>query len=112
MKKQILLLAMFMTAFIGASKEQKTLRVTTEPVMVCHNCENKIKKNLRFEKGISNITTDINRQVVTIIYDADKTNPDKILKAFGKIQYKAVVLPEDTEKADTNIRHDDNCSDE
>lgn len=98
MKKHILLLAMLLCAFAVAAKDRKTLRVTTEPVMVCHNCENKIKKNLRFEKGISNITTDIEQQVVTIIYDADKTDPDKIIKAFSKIQYKAVVLPEDTTK--------------
>lgn len=103
---------MFMSAFIGAAKDQKTLRVTTEPVMVCHNCENKIKKNLRFEKGISKISTDLKQQVVTITYDADKTDPDKIIKAFGKIQYKAIVLQKDTtENTDANISHTDSCGD-
>lgn len=93
MKKQILLFAMLMVALFGSAKDMKTLRVTTEPQMSCANCENKIKKNIRFEKGVHEISTDLDNQVVTVVYDADKTDENKIVKAFDKIKYKATVLP-------------------
>lgn len=47
---------------------------TTSPQMHCENCENKIKGNLRFEKGVKKIVTDIDSQTVTVTYDADKTS--------------------------------------
>lgn len=94
MKKQILLALMCTVALLGAAKDLKTLRITTEPQMSCSNCENKIKKSIRFEKGIHQISTDLENQVVTIEYDADKTDEDKIIKAFDKIKYKATKLEE------------------
>nr|WP_233905489.1 heavy-metal-associated domain-containing protein [Segatella copri] len=46
---------------------------TTTPQMHCAACENKIKNNLRFEKGIKNIETSVPNQTVTVKYNADKT---------------------------------------
>lgn len=43
---------------------------TTTPQMHCAACENKIKNNLRFEKGIK---TSVPNQTVTVKYNADKT---------------------------------------
>ena len=108
MKKQILVALMSLVALFGAAKDLKTLRVTTEPRMVCGNCENKIKKNIRFEKGIHQITTDLEGQVVTIEYDADKTDENNIIKAFEKIKYKAVKLEDGCE--DVSVETCDKCS--
>ena len=107
MKKQILLGLMCMVAFLGSAKDLKTLRVTTEPQMSCSNCENKIKKNIRFEKGIHQISTDLKDQVVTVVYDADKTDEDKIIKAFDKIKYKAIKLKDGCNAVVTDTCH--NC---
>ena len=103
MKKQILFALMCMVALLGAAKDLKTLRVTTEPKMSCSNCENKIKKNIRFEKGIHQITTDRQGQVVTIEYDADKTDENNIIKAFEKIKYKAVKLDDKAAPSDKQM---------
>lgn len=102
MKKLLLLVTMVMVALLGEAKDLKTLRVTTEPQMSCSNCENKIKKKIRFEKGIHQISTDLKGQVVTIEYDADKTDEDKIIKAFEKIGYKAIKLEEDCKEDSTS----------
>ena len=67
----------------------KTVVLTTNPQMHCENCENKIKNNIRFEKGVKSIETDIAAQTVTIVYDADKTTEDAIIQAFAKINYTA-----------------------
>lgn len=54
-------------------REIKTVFFTTTPQMHCVACENKIKNNLRFEKGIKNIETSVPNQTVTVKYNADKT---------------------------------------
>ena len=40
-----------MVAMVGFAKDIKTVVFTTTPQMHCAACENKIKSNLRFEKG-------------------------------------------------------------
>ena len=54
-------------------REIKTVVFTTTPQMHCAACENKIKNNLRFEKGIKSIETSVPDQTVTVRYNADKT---------------------------------------
>ena len=89
MKKSISLIVMLLVVVVAMGKDIKTVAVTTEPLMHCESCEMKIKNNLRFEKGVKKIETNIERQTVTITYDAEKTNVDKLLKSFEKIKYKA-----------------------
>lgn len=92
MKKTLLLSAMMLTAVVGLAKDIKTAIFTTNPEMHCESCENKIKGNLRFEKGIKSIKTDLKSKTVTIQYDADKTNVQNIIKGFKKIKYEAKVV--------------------
>ena len=89
MKKLVLFFAIMIMALTVAGKDIKTLVLTTNPQMHCENCENKIKNNIRFEKGVKSIETDIAAQTVTIVYDADKTTEDAIIQAFANINYTA-----------------------
>lgn len=91
MKRHFLLLTLALCAITSFAKDIKTIIVTTNPQMHCEACENKIKSNMRFEKGIKAIETDISRQEVTLTYDADKTTPEKLMKGFEKIGYTATV---------------------
>ena len=54
-------------------REIKTVVFTTISQMHCEASENKIKSNLRFEKGIKSIETSVPNQTVTVKYNADKT---------------------------------------
>lgn len=93
MKRIILLFtAMLMFTMAALAKDIKTVTVTTTPQMHCENCENRIKNNLRFEKGVKKIETNIEKQTVTITYDADKTTVEQLLKGFEKFKYSARVL--------------------
>ncbi len=105
MKKLLILTAMMLTAVVGMAKDIKTVIVTTLPQMHCSGCEDKIKGNLRFEKGVKQIECSIEEQRITITYDADKTNSEKIIQSFGKFGYKATeVKNEDsTEKKETPV---------
>ena len=68
MKRSVLALAMGLIAITAMAKTIKTTVFTTSPQMHCENCENKIKGNLRFEKGVKKIVTDIDSQTVTVTY--------------------------------------------
>lgn len=93
MKKLVSVLSLltFCTGMAFA-RDIKTVVITTHPQMHCINCETKIKKNLRFEKGIKDITTSVPDQTVTIKYDAQKTTVEKLIKAFEKFGYTAREL--------------------
>lgn len=92
MKTRMLTMAVAMCfAVAGVAKDIKTVVLNTLPEMHCSNCENKIKSNIRFEKGVKEITTDLTTKTVTIKYDADKTTVDNIIKGFAKIDYVATV---------------------
>lgn len=91
MKRHFLLLTLALCAITSFAKDIKTIIVTTNPQMHCEACENKIKSNMRFEKGIKAIETNISRQEVTLTYDADKTTPEKLMKGFEKFGYTATV---------------------
>ena len=94
MKKIMITTMLLALTTMGFSKDIKTVVVTTTPQMHCENCENTIKGNLRFEKGVKEIATDIEAQKVTIKYDAEKTSEEKILKGFEKFKYTARVVKE------------------
>lgn len=102
MRKLLFTLMAAMFVFSTYAKDIKELVVTTNPPMSCQNCENKIKGNLRFEKGIKKIETNIPEQRVTIEYDAEKTNPELIENAFEKIGYKVEVINPDDESAQSS----------
>ena len=91
MKKVILFFAMLLSVIAASAKDIKTVVFTTNPIMHCENCENKIKGNLRFEKGVKSIETNVQEQRVTVCYDAAKTDAAKLQKAFTKFGYNAAA---------------------
>ena len=84
--KRVLLFT-FMVAFMCAAQvSAKELRKIVFKVdqMECVNCENKVKKNIPFEKGVKKMETDLKTRTVTITYDSDKTNIQKLKDGFAK----------------------------
>ena len=79
-------------ASVCFAKNIKTVVLTTNPEMHCTGCEKKIKENIRFEKGVKAIKTDLKTKTVTIEYDADKTTVGNIINGFKKIKYDATVV--------------------
>ena len=99
MKKILLLFIAALTMTIASAKDIKTVVLTTVPQMHCEGCEKRIKENIRFEKGIKKIVTDVEHQTVTITYDADKTTVEDIIKGFEKINYNAREVKDDEQVA-------------
>lgn len=99
MKKILSIISVIILLVVGIAvpvsakdtKKSETVVFTVNPGMSCQNCENKIKSNLRFEKGVSDIQTSLKDQTVTVTFDPNKTNLEKITAAFKKIGYEATV---------------------
>lgn len=87
--KALFTLAISLLMAVSAIAETKTATFTVDPPMGCDNCVRKIKNNLRFEKGMVEVTPLLEKQVVVVRYNSDKTNVDKIKKGFEKIGYTA-----------------------
>ncbi len=101
MRTKVLFAALAMAA-VCFGKDIKTVVLTTNPEMHCTGCEKKIKENIRFEKGIKSIKTNLDDKTVIIEYDADKTNVKNIIEGFKKIKYEASeVKSEPAKKVDT-----------
>ncbi|MGX8712059.1 MAG: heavy-metal-associated domain-containing protein [bacterium] len=90
-----------MALMIGLSgKELRVLVLTPTPQMHCESCENKIKKNMRFEKGVKRVETNIEKQEVTITYDPSKNTVEGLQAGMKKIGYDTKVVSD--KKVDTN----------
>lgn len=91
--KKVISLLLFSTLFsvvVAFAKDLKSVTFSV-PQMVCENCEAKVMKNIRFEKGVKDIKTDVEKKMVTITYDAEKTNPEKLAGGFAKFNYEVTV---------------------
>lgn len=90
--KQMVIVLMASLLLLVAGKEMRVAVLTPTPQMHCASCENKIKGNMRFEKGVVKIETNIERQEVTITYDGRKTDVKAIQAGMKKIGYDTKVV--------------------
>ena len=100
--KIILTAVVFLLGTCAVSAQVKKESVKTEQVvfsvnMHCANCEQKVKKNIPFEKGVKNLTTDLEKQLVTIKYQTDKTDKAKLKKSIEKLGYTCEEVKEQTQ---------------
>lgn len=98
MKKSVILLIAAL-GILSAGAKTVTTSFSVNPGMGCQNCENKIKSNLRFEKGVKKITTSLSDQLVTITFDDEKTSNAKLIQAFKKAGYTAAPAKPGDKKA-------------
>ncbi|MCM1519188.1 MAG: heavy-metal-associated domain-containing protein [Lachnoclostridium sp.] len=88
----IALLFVAFNPFAASAKEtvkNDTVSFTLTPPPTCQNCINKIKGNLRFEKGVKDIDVNLDTKSVSIVYSPKSTDSEKLTKALGKIGYTA-----------------------
>lgn len=86
-----LLLLFLLSTTVALAKDIKTVVLTPTPQMHCESCEKKIKKALRYEKGVKDIETNLEKQTVKVKYDADKTSVANLQTALKKAGYDTAV---------------------
>lgn len=74
------------------SSPHRVAVLTPTPQMHCQKCETKIKKNMRFEKGVRKVETDLEKQHVTITYDPRKTDVKSLQEGMKNIGYDTKLV--------------------
>ena len=93
---------MLLLAFTASAADKVTEVFTLDHQMSTH-CEKKIKENLRFEKGVSDLEVSLQDNTITITYNPEKTDTEKLIKGFKKIGFNAfLVSPENNGEENGN----------
>lgn len=90
------------------AKKEQVVEYSLSPAPHCQNCVNKIKGNLRFEKGVKNIVVDLEKKSVAISFSPKDTNEEKLVEALKKIGYSATPYNADSKKSEAG--QCDNCN--
>jgi copper chaperone CopZ len=73
----------------GQKADKKTETVEIKSSVVCGMCEERVKKDLAFEKGVKDVAVNLETKVISVTYRTDKTDKEKIKKAITNIGYDA-----------------------
>jgi len=91
-----ILLASITLVMNAQDKSKKTETVKYATSIDCENCVKKIMTNLPFEKGIRDVKCDLASKEVTVTYQKDKNDPEKIKRAIEKLGYTALQVADTT----------------
>jgi copper chaperone CopZ len=86
MKKLVIIFAF--VAF-GVAANAQTEKVEIKTSAICGMCKDAIERDLAFEKGVNSADLDLETKIVTVEYNAKKTNPEKIKTRITKVGYNA-----------------------
>ncbi len=70
-------------------KAKKTETVEIKSSVVCGMCEERVTKELAFEKGVKDVKVNLETKVISVTYRSDKTDKETIKEAITKIGYDA-----------------------
>ena len=98
--KALLMSVLILTAgvFILNAQNQNQLtqskvgNVTFNVSMHCKSCQEKIERNIPFEKGVKDMNVNLEHKTVNVIYDPRKTNKEKLKKAFENLDFVCEVI--------------------
>jgi copper chaperone CopZ len=78
----------------GITSKSETLKMKVE--MFCGNCQTKIQKGLRNADGVEKAVADLETKTVTITYNPEKTNKDKLVKVVEDLGYRTEFTAKDS----------------
>ena len=93
------LIISFPSGLTGQEKNSKLETARFKTSIDCEACVNNIMDNLPKEKGIKNVKCDLETKEVSVIYQKEKTNSEKIRMNLEKLGYTAKPVKE-TETAE------------
>lgn len=74
---------------IGYGMADKNAEIKIKTSVVCSMCKEKIEQGLAFEKGIKDVSVDLETKICTVKYNSAKTTPGEIREAISKLGYDA-----------------------
>ncbi len=75
------------------SQDKKTDTIKIKTSAVCNQCKDRIEGGLIYEKGVKDVSLDVETKIATIKYNTKSTNPDELRKKISKLGYDADDVP-------------------
>ncbi len=94
MKNIFTLIVVLLLPFFGWSQENNAT-VSIHTSAQCGICKKKIEHDMSFVKGVKSAVLNLKTRDLVIIYNPDKTNPEKLRWAVTKIGYDADTVGAD-----------------
>lgn len=98
--KKLLMSMILMVSAVMLWAEKTTGYFTLVNHQLCESCEKKIMGTLRFEKGVSKVNFSRERNEIYVIYNSDKTDRNKIIKAIKKSGFDAISVEAENSVSD------------
>lgn len=96
MKYILTLSLMFFVSQTFAQKEEpKTQTISFKVSAICHDCKERIEKELNYTKGIIFAELDLDTKIVTVKFKSKILNQDLVKGIVSKIGYDAGEVPRD-----------------
>ena len=90
LKRSLLVMSVLLyLTFSGFSMADKNVEIKIKTSAVCLMCKDRIEQGLAFEKGIKDVSLDVETKIATVKYNPAKITPDEIRKAISKLGYDA-----------------------
>ncbi len=103
MKKLLFIAAaMLLCASADAKPKKKSKTVLFTVNLHCDACVSKLEKNIPFEKGFTDMDIDLEKDLVEVTFNPEKTDSLSIAKAIEKLDFKV-------EGATPKTTHEEGC---
>lgn len=93
-KYVIIIIGLLTLSYQSQAQQTENKKKKSEIIIIqtsghCHSCKETIENGLAFEKGIIDVAYDISTAKVTVTFNPQKTNVDKIKKSINDLGYDA-----------------------
>jgi copper chaperone CopZ len=78
---------MFAETACSQDKKIETIKIKTSAM--CNQCKDRIEGGMAYEKGVKDVTLDVETKIVTVKYNTKSTAPEELRKRISKLGYDA-----------------------
>jgi len=104
----IFLLTGVMNSNAGTSSKNQTVKLKVN--FTCAGCQTKIQSGLGKTEGVEKAVADLDTKMVTITFDPEKTNKEKLVKAIEDMGYRTEMTAKDAKVSHDCSGKKEDCS--
>lgn len=81
---------------LGFAQDKKVATIKIKTSAVCGQCKDRIEQGMAYEKGVRDVSLDVDTKIATVKYSTAKTTPEDLRKSISKLGYDADDVPADS----------------
>lgn len=87
----VLCTMLFAETTFSQDKKIETIKIKTSAM--CNQCKDRIEGGMAYEKGVKDVSLDVETKIVTVKYNTKSTTPEELRKKISKLGYDADDVP-------------------